>query len=94
MNLFIASFLIGVSLVFIPFTSRFLLILQSVFNLERLPIWQTAILWGVVSSVIFFVSKDIIEKSGHLKFWIGATVLAIFLTAFIMFVSTSPNVVY
>lgn len=94
MNFFIFSFLVGVSIVFIPSVNRYLLVFQKVFNLGSLGLWQMVIFWGLVSSVLFFVSKDLIEKNGPLKFWLIAVVLAIFLIVFTLFVKSSPNAVF
>ena len=94
MSYFVISFLVGVVLVFLPSTRVFLILLQRTFYAHPLVVWQMALLWGGITSLLFFVSKDLIEKNGHLKFWLLAGVLTIFIVTFVMFVASSPSVVY
>lgn len=89
MRYFIFSFLAGGLLTLVPSSRRILLLLQSVFYTGYLEAWRMFVLWGLIFSGLFFVSKEQIKKYGFLKFWWFAFVLALFITLLALFVPSA-----
>lgn len=88
MNYFLFSFLAGGLLTLIPKSRGFLMLLQRVFYGGFIEPWRMFVLWGLIFSVLFFVSKSQVEQYGFLKFWRFAGILALLIILFVLFASS------
>ncbi len=91
---FLFSFFIGGLLALIPISRDLLNLVASIFYEGPLETWRLFLVSGVAFSVMFFASKSIIQKQGHIAFWKIVITLALFIILFLVFSANSPLVIF